>query len=166
MAEQTMPAITMRPAIATDHENLRVALVALQEYERLLHDTRLPAETFVDRYLRWMLQQVSEQNGLCLIAEADNAFAGFVAGWIERMEWMVETADSTVYGYISDIFVLPDWRGQRVATRLLDAAAAHMRDRGMARLRIGLLSNNVAAIAAYRYAGFQPYEMTMEKALR
>lgn len=166
MIDPKMPTIILRPAIATDHENLRAALVGLQEYERLLHDTRLPAETFVDRYLRWMMQQVSEQDGLCLIAEVDGVFAGFVCGWIDRIDWMVETPDSTVYGYISDIFVLPAWRGQRIATRLLDAAARHMRDRGMVRLRIGVLSNNDSAIAAYRHAGFQPYEMTMEKVLR
>ena len=166
MIEETMPAVTLRAAIATDHDDLRAALVGLQEYERLLHDTRLPAESFVDRYLRWMLGQVHEQDGLCLIAEIDGGFAGFVCGWIERIDWMVEVPDSTVYGYISDIFVLPDRRGQRIATRLLDAAAQHMRDRGMARLRIGVLSNNDSAVAAYRHAGFRPYEMTMEKMLR
>ena len=83
----------VRPAVADDRATLRQAVVELQEHERRLHATRLPAAHIADAYLDWMLAR-AECDGAVLVAEQGGAFAGFVAGWIEQADAVAETADS------------------------------------------------------------------------
>ena len=119
MSEKT-PAVTIRDAGPMDRVQLRRAVVEIQEYERRLHNSRLPGEQIADAYLAWIENQVGK-GGALLIAEIDRRFVGFVAGWIEHSDAIAETADSNRFGYISDVCVTPDHRGQRIASRLLCA---------------------------------------------
>jgi ribosomal protein S18 acetylase RimI-like enzyme len=111
--------LIIRPATPADRPALRVALVELQEYERQLHDTRLPGARIADRYLDW-LQLRSGSGGIILVAESGGDFAGFVAGWVEEAANLAETADSNRFGLISDICVMPDFRGRRLGARSLE----------------------------------------------
>jgi GNAT superfamily N-acetyltransferase len=64
------------------------------------------------------------------------------------------------------VYVRPEFRGQGIAGRLLQAAEAHLRATGMRRMRIGLLTNNSSALRAYQKHGFEPYETVLEKRLQ
>jgi ribosomal protein S18 acetylase RimI-like enzyme len=88
---------------------------------------------------------------------------GFASGWIERTKNLSETADSNCFGYISDICVLPSYRGQGIAGLLLDALGKRLSGAGATRVRIGTLAANQLARAAYERAGFTPYEVVYEK---
>jgi ribosomal protein S18 acetylase RimI-like enzyme len=101
-----------------------------------------------------------------LVAELDGAVAGFVACLVERYVGPEEAPDSAVYGLVSDIAVSPAARRRGVGQALLAAAEAHARGRGMARLRVNVLSANEEARAAYRRFGFVPYTEELEKRLR
>lgn len=96
------PNLTIRDAGPMDRPQLRRAIVELQEYERRLHDTRLPGEQVADAYLAWVENQIGE-DGALLVAEIDRSFVGFVAGWIECSDFIAETPDSGRFGYISDV---------------------------------------------------------------
>ncbi|HEX9449117.1 MAG TPA: GNAT family N-acetyltransferase [Dongiaceae bacterium] len=161
-----MEDLSIRPAVASDTDDLRRGLIALQEYESALHDSRLPAAAVADPYLNWMLRQIAEQDGLCLVGRLADDFFGFAAGWIERANNLTETEDSTAFGYISDICILPAWRGRRLSAPLLVGIERHFHARSVRRLRISSLDTNVAALAAYRSAGYSPYEITLEKVLK
>ena len=126
------------------------------------HTTRLPGEQVADAYLDWMLHR-AETHGAVLVAESNSIFVGFVAGWIEETENIGETSDSNRVGYISDICVMPDFRGRRIATQLLKAIEQHLTGLGIARLRINSLAANKSARASYKHAGFAPYEVVYEK---
>jgi ribosomal protein S18 acetylase RimI-like enzyme len=162
---RTMDGLAVRPAAGGDIDDVRRGLIVLQEYEYALHDTRLAAAAVADPYLTWMLGQVAAQDGLCLVGHLGATFFGFVAGWIERADNPAETEDSTTFGYVSDICILPEWRGYRLSMVLLSALEDHFRAKSVRRLRISTLAANVAALAAYRSAGYAPYEMTLEKVL-
>jgi protein-L-isoaspartate(D-aspartate) O-methyltransferase len=152
----------IRPATQADQPKLRQAIVELQDYERLWHATRLPSEQVADSYLDWMQRQ-AETQGAVLVAERGGRFTGFVAGWIEQTQNISETPDSNRFGYISDICVLPAFRGQRIATQLLDGIEQYLRRVGVTRLRITTLAANTSAQASYEHAGFLPYEILYEK---
>ncbi|HVJ40068.1 MAG TPA: GNAT family N-acetyltransferase [Dongiaceae bacterium] len=158
--------ISIRPAEAADHPSLKAGLIALQEYECALHDSRLPPHATAEPYLAWMLGQVAQFDGICLVASQGDVFVGFIAGWVERAENPAETEDSTTFGYISDICLLPRWRGLGLSGTLLSAMEAHFASRAVKRVRISTLANNQAALAAYRAAGFLPYETVLEKTIR
>jgi ribosomal protein S18 acetylase RimI-like enzyme len=157
------PAIAIRPATPTDRPRLRQAVVELQEYERSLNATRLPGEQIADAYLDWMERQAAAAGGIALVAESDGAFAGFVAGWIEEVEGIAETPDSRRFGYISDICVLPAFRGRQIAAQLLREIEQYLRRAGVVRLRINSLAANASARASYERAGFAPFEVLYEK---
>jgi ribosomal protein S18 acetylase RimI-like enzyme len=145
--------LIIRSATANDWPHLRQAIVELQDHERMQDTTRLPGEQVADAYLDWMLCR-AEAHGVVLVAESNSVFVGFVAGWIEETRNVGETPDSNRVGYISDICVMPDFRGRRIATQLLDRIEQHLGRAGVTRLRINSLAANQSARASYEHAGF------------
>jgi ribosomal protein S18 acetylase RimI-like enzyme len=156
--------LIIRPATPADRPDLRQAIIALQDYECLRHATRRPGEKIADAYLDWMLRQ-AEGNGVVLVAERDTRFVGFVAGWIEQADNIGETADSNHFGYISDISVMPAFRGNQIAAQLLDGIEQYFCRTGVTRLRINALAVNTSAQASYERARFVPYEVLYEKVI-
>ncbi len=154
----------IRPAAPTDRPALRNAVVQLQDHERPLHPNRLPGEHVADAYLDWMLAR-AEAWGAVLIAEDDGRFQGFVAGWIEVSQNIAETPASNRFGYVSDICVLPQFRGRRIAALLLEAIEGRLRRAGVQYLRLDALASNRSARATHERAGFVAYEVTYEKTL-
>ncbi|MBI3517008.1 MAG: GNAT family N-acetyltransferase [Proteobacteria bacterium] len=158
-----MPKPTIRPYREADYADLRAAFIELQETEHALHDGRLPGEPIADAYLAWLHREVAAYRGAIFIAEAAGVFQGFVACWVVRHTNIIETRDSNTFGLVSDICVLPAWRGRGIAGDLLAAAETHLADQGVTRVRIGALAKNDPALAAYRKRGFAPYEVVLEK---
>jgi ribosomal protein S18 acetylase RimI-like enzyme len=160
--ERVLTEVTIRLAGPTDFTDLRRAVVELQEHERRLSSTRLPGDQIADAYVAW-LQQQAHVNGAVLIAEVGGIFAGFVVGWVVEDDNIAETVDSNRAGYISDICVMPPYRGQRIAFDLLSAIERYLAPTGITRVRLGALAANAPARAAYERAGFEPYEIIYEK---
>lgn len=161
-----MPAaVAVRPAVPADRSHLREAIVELQNYERALHASRLPGEGVADAYLEWLQRQADAFAGAMFVAESENVFAGFVVGWIEATEVITETPDSNRFGYVSDLCVMPSFRGRGIAAQLLQAIETHLRQSDIARLRLSALAANASARKTYERVGFAPYEVVYEKAL-
>lgn len=156
--------LVIRPATAADGPHLRQAIVELQNYERMQHATRLPGEHVADLYLDWVLHR-AETQGAVLVAESNGIFVGFVAGWIKETKNVGETPDSNRIGYISDICVMPDFRGRQIAVQLLKGIERCLVSFGITRLRINSLAANKSARASYERAGFAPYEIIYEKTI-
>jgi ribosomal protein S18 acetylase RimI-like enzyme len=160
-----MDGLTIRSATLSDRPRLRAAVVELQDHESRLHPTRLRGDQIADAYLAWMAKRAGE-HGAVLIAEIEGAFAGFVAGWIEEESHIEETPDSNRFGYVSDICVLPAHRGQRIASRLLEAMEHRLCGEGVTRIRLFTLAGNRAARASYERSGYAAYEVVYEKSFR
>ena len=60
---------------------------------------------------------------------------------------------------VHDIAVRDSHRGKGIGGRLIAAAEAAAKARNCCKLTLEVLSNNTQAIAAYRRAGFKPYEL-------
>ncbi len=159
-----MAAVALRKAEESDRADLRRAVAALHDAERAISETRLPGEQTADAYMEW-LKMRGAFRGACLVAECNGAFAGFVAGWLEEEDTIEETPDSRRFGYISDICVLPDFRGQGVAQALLSAMERALAAAGARRIRLCVLAGNEAARSAYARAGYAPHEVIYEKVL-
>jgi ribosomal protein S18 acetylase RimI-like enzyme len=159
-----MDGLTIRAASDSDRPQLRRAVIELQDHERRLHPSRLPGDQIADAYLDWVQKRPADE-GAVMIAEIDGAFAGFVAGWIEEESHICETPDYSRFGYVSDICVVPAYRGRRIASRLLDAIERRLRRAGVTRIRLFTLAENRAARASYERSGYAAYEVVYEKAL-
>jgi ribosomal protein S18 acetylase RimI-like enzyme len=114
--------------------------------------------------LDWVQKRAADR-GAVLIAEIDGAFAGFVAGWIEEESHICEKPDSNRFGYVSDICVLPAFRGRRIASQLLDVMELRLRREGVTCVRLFTFAANRAARASYERSGYGAYEVVYEKSL-
>ena len=142
-------------------------LLALQAHEVALHDSRMPSNRQVCEDYRSEIIATAEANkgGLLLACHAGRR-VGFICYWIANEDSLLETADSTRFGYISDLFVVPEQRGRGIAKRLLGEAESRLKaQEPIKRLRICTLAGNRLATSAYEAAGFQAYEITLEKKL-
>lgn len=155
--------LSVRLAQASDKAALRAAVAELHNVEGRLHDSRLPGEETADAYLAWMLAEAA-RDGAVFVAEAGGVFAGFAAGWVVQDEYIEETPDSNRFGYISDVCVLPAFRGRRIAARLLEALEVRLSLYGIKRIRLSALAANKAARTSYERLGYVAYEIVYEKA--
>jgi ribosomal protein S18 acetylase RimI-like enzyme len=157
---------TIRQATPADRSQLIAAIIELQEHERRLHDSLRPGVEIAAPYLASIEARAARQ-GAILVAETDEGFVGFVAGWIELDdESICETAEFNRFGYVSDICVLNAYRRRGIASRLLNAIEARLAEYGVTWLKINVLAANVSARANYERAGFSPYEVQYAKLLR
>ena len=157
----------IRPYVETDRPAVIAALVALQEHERAIHDTRVPGADGTEIYFDKLLCELAANEGGLFVAEHDGRFAGLVAGFVEAYDVVLETSDSCLFGYCSDIYVEPEFRGSGLAQTLLDVLERHLAARSpISRFRVNVLAVNRVACRAYERGGFVPYEITYERIVR
>jgi ribosomal protein S18 acetylase RimI-like enzyme len=155
------------PYTGSDRPAVIAALTALQEHERAIHDTRLPGEGATGIYFDRLLDELAAKSGAFFVAEAGGKFAGLVAGFIEAFEVVLETTGSRIYGYCSDIYVAPEFRGTGLAQMLLNVMERHLAAQApIERFRVNVLAVNRIACRAYERAGFVPYEVMYERIVR
>lgn len=157
--------ITLRDATPEDRPFLLDAIAALNDHERALHDTRLPGAAIAQAYFAKIEGKIATSHGCIVVALSGEQRVGYMACRIEDDDAPAETADSNIFGYISDVFVVPAARGRGIAGILVAEAERRLRPLGVTRLRLGSLAMNGQAIRAYRKAGFADYEVVLEKRL-
>ncbi len=60
---------------------------------------------------------------------------------------------------VHDVVVLPDYRGQGIAERMLETVAQMARERGACKLTLEVLAGNAGAIQLYQRIGFANYQL-------
>ena len=159
--------IRIRPYEDRDRAAVIDALTGIQEHERTMHDTRVPGAPVTPGYLDGLLKDIADQSGAMFVAERAGTFAGFIAGYIDSFPTPMETPDSCVYGYCSDIYLTPAERGSGLAQELLNVLERHLAAQApIKRYRISVLAVNRIACRAYEKAGFTPYEVMYERLVR
>jgi ribosomal protein S18 acetylase RimI-like enzyme len=115
--------------LATDQDgaHLLKAVTDEQDYERALHDIRRPGADIAGSYLAHTKPKIAQNQGALLVAEVNGVFAGYAACWIEHDGNIAETDDSNHFGYVADTYVVPEFRGRGVVSRMLETAESHMR---------------------------------------
>jgi ribosomal protein S18 acetylase RimI-like enzyme len=64
--------------------------------------------------------------------------------------------------HLEELYVVPPRRGEGLGRALLEAAIAHSRERGAARMDLGTSEDDIAAMALYESAGFTNRERGTE----
>jgi ribosomal protein S18 acetylase RimI-like enzyme len=150
--------IIVRDATAADEATLLGFLRDLQDAERVLCASRRPGHE-VDRFC---YDGLLNSGAHILLAEDEDRAIGFVAGRLKVDSDELQVEAWQAHGHISDLFVIPVYRGRGVAQLLLRAMADRLRGEGAGRLRIGALSANKTAVKAYEQFGFQPFEVRLD----
>ncbi len=154
----------IRPYEPRDQEQVIQCIVSLQNFERTLEADRVDPTDITPRYLRDLLARAQTRPGGLLVAEEAGQVVGYVALCLEP-----EPADYWTslagYAYISDLVVLPEYRGRGLGRALLAEAENLARRLGANALKINVLARNTTAWNLYHSAGFRDYEISLLKPL-
>lgn len=111
----------------------------------------------------WFLgTQLTEQDSIVLVAERDGEVLGYVYAAIEPASWK-DLRDRA--GYIHDVWVNEDCRGQGIAETLIAASIDWLRVRGMPRVLLGTAAQNPRAQRLFQRLGFRNTMIEMTKEL-
>ena len=155
--------IVIRPATAADVPALgRLGAALMRQHHAF--DTRrfLPPGDDPEGGYGWFLgQQLEDADAVVIVAEQNDTVVGYVYAGIEPLSWK-ELRDEG--GFVHDLFVAEPARGLGAGPRLLDAAFAWLRARGMPRVVLWTAEQNATAQHVFTRAGFRRtmIEMTRE----
>jgi ribosomal protein S18 acetylase RimI-like enzyme len=160
-----MSDMIIRPFTEADTAMVQILLSQLQHHEMTLHPNRLPWNHIKESYWEWMVQTIDESDGFITVAEKDGQLAGLIIGWVDEVEAIAEDPAEWRHGFIQDIVVAANFRGQGIGTLLMQAAEKFFMAEEVTVMRVYALANNEGARKLYENYGMQPYEITYEKKL-
>lgn len=138
----------IRDLCALDEDAWRVLWVGYLEF----YQTDLPVEQTTLTWAR-LLDPLEPVRGL--VAEIDGQLCGFAHILVHRSTWA-----PTGYGYLEDLFVHPDDRGQGIAGALIEAVYQRAEREGLSRVYWVTAADNPARKLYDRHAkesGFVQY---------
>lgn len=104
------------------------------------------------------IQLIAERDYACaFFAWVDDKPAGFAIGFETIATFAAQPAIN-----IHDLAVMPEFRGQGVSQRLLEAVEKYAKTRECYKVTLEVLSGNTVAQSAYTRFGFQPYQLAPE----
>jgi GNAT superfamily N-acetyltransferase len=90
-------------------------------------------------------------------------------GWavaFENENEVYVVPEHRTYGYISELYVVEEARGQGIGRAMIAACETWARERGRAVIMIGTLSGNRSAFETYRRSSYAPYATFLKKLLK
>lgn len=154
-----------RALLPEDKPALLGFIMGMQRFEKAIEPDRRVDDNVAEDFYADIVDRVVKKNGRILIAERGGTPIGWAAAIEGENEVYVEAEERT-YGYIAELFVTEDMRGQGVGRALIEACEAWSTERGHKVLTIGVLVRNTRAHAVYRSAGFDDYVTLLRKYLR
>ncbi len=166
-----MPATENRVEICSfesvDFDLVRKFVEAIQEYERAQVPELKHGQDIGLAYTQKLVDSIADpqRQGLILIAKNKGDAIGFACAWIASDDDSLLSEEARSHAYVSDIFVDEAWRGQGVASLLLESVENEMSQRGCNRIRICSKASNSVALKCYAANGYRPYEIIFSKSL-
>jgi len=141
-------------------------IIGMQHFESAIEPDRRVDPDVAEEFYAATTERVAKKNGRILIAEsADGKALGWAVACEEENEVYVQ-ADERTYGYVAELYVIEEMRGQGVGRALIEGCEDWARERGLKVMMIGVLVKNPRAHAVYRGAGFADYATMLRKYLR
>lgn len=115
---------------ATPADALHLALLRY-EFRAALNNPVEDREHFVARCAPWMAERLDEGSAWrCWVAEAGGAIRGHL--WLQLIEKIPNPVpERELHGYITNVYVHPDARGDGTGAGLLETALAYCREQGV-----------------------------------
>jgi len=136
----------------------------LQDYEAAFEPNRRRDPDFAVEHWRHVQHVCAEKHGALFIAQQDGKPVGWAFAHEEHGELFIREPERR-HGFLAELFVTSDARGQGHGKALIEACEGWSRGRDHKLLMIGVLAQNQAAIRAYEGSGYAPYVALMRKYL-
>ncbi|WP_458190165.1 GNAT family N-acetyltransferase [Haladaptatus sp. NG-WS-4] len=97
----------------------------------------------------------------CLFVAHDEDIVGFVMFQLQSGVY----EQSSTRGIVQNVYVVPEYRGEGIGSKLLDTAENTLVERGADVLALEVLAANESARRLYRNRGYEPYRIELEKSV-
>lgn len=156
--------ILIREYRPDDAAQVERCFIELQDYERSIEPLRAEGKDVFRKYLDFMFARAEETGGVVFVAESDGEVVGFASLWLRVAENEAVNAAGE-YAYLSDLVLMPEFRGRGLGYELLRTVEARAVAQGATRLKLGVLAGNDPARRLYEKFGFRESEVYMSKTL-
>ena len=147
-----------------DAQQVEACFVELQDFLHRLEPQVLEGKA-AKKYLDFMFAYCAETSGKVFVAEVDNQIVGFVCLWVKVQSEALDE-EPVEYAFISDLVVLPAYRGRGLGRALLQKAEEQGHLHGATTLKLEVLAKNEAALTLYKHHGFSAYQVLLVKSLQ
>jgi len=154
--------LEIRLAGPDDAAGVRACLVELQDHERALEPALTAGDAMADAHLAHLLEHCRIYDGALLVAVDGGRVVGVACVWGRVPPYGPDDVPAD-HALLSDLVVLAGHRGRGIGRALLERAEAFARERGAARLRVGVRCRNAGARRLYAAAGFTEDRIELAK---
>ena len=147
-----------------DEADLRSCIHKLQEFESTINGLTAASEAMINPYLRELFRSNKESGGQIFVKDIKGHVVGFVAVQVGIPSDEIHEVKYD-YAYISELVIMPAFRGIGYGKQLLEAAEQYARDHSTSILRIGSLALNHTARVMYQKSGFEEHAVLFQKIL-
>ena len=124
-------------------------------YSRELENYEMEYTLIEPTLLNTIQSRIKSRMTLAAVARDGETVAGFLFCSISRLSGY-SYEGSPLFGYISDTYVKPEYRGQKVAARLTDMACRWLKENEVGYVELKVLESNQTAHRFWSGQGFQP----------
>lgn len=153
-----MPAdILIRPALPQDVPEIIALWQALQATSAQYEPRLAPNDTAADWFTDYLRGQLDNSEAAVYVAVAQGAVVGYVFGQALRRP----TLASGDCGYVADVCVQEDRRGEGIGRRLFETLRDWFHARGLRVIEVQVVRANPASQAFWRKMGFGDFLRTL-----
>lgn len=149
--------ITIRRATLNDIPAVCTLSQTLFEYERQFTDEFNMQWSHGKDGVKFFTKSLKSRSSFILIAFDGEKAVGYILMKLERVSWRVYNPMAE----LTNLSVDPMYRGQGVGTKLFQHAKAIMKKRGVKRISVQALSDNVRALKFYKDMGFKDFDVIL-----
>ncbi|HUD07568.1 MAG TPA: GNAT family N-acetyltransferase [Candidatus Saccharimonadales bacterium] len=117
-----------------------------------------------ETYTIQTIKDANERNGFIYVAEENGNIIGFVQGIIDNNDkdiLYVLTHIPFADGWIGELYVKPEFRGQGIGKQLVAKANCYFKGKGCKYVRVYVLNDNVNTVNIYKKLGFKIRDLEM-----
>jgi len=104
-----------------------------------------------------------EDENQVLVSDVDGRIVGFLM-FTKQAKSMLRLRHSRAM--INDLYIEEEYRGQGLASRLLERCLEYLKSRGVEEVRVSVSAENAPAISLYRKVGFMDQMIIMSRPLQ
>ncbi len=150
--------VVIRRARSSEREAAVVLWAQLQDEHAAMDVRHRPSDSARDRWRNDFIVWSESEAHRVFVAEADGELVGLVTA---HPFWPAPVYVQEMEVYVTELVVRPDYRGQQIGERLVDAVRAWARAQGVTRIRAGVLCRNERGCAFWRRQGADDFFTTV-----
>ena len=112
------------------------------------------------KFLRFIKKKIKDRNSRLLVAIVDDKITWYIFG---RVKERPPVSKLKRIGYISDCFVIEEFRGKGIGGKLVQRMLAWFRTKKLNHVELGVISKNKLGLTVWKNLGFKEYGKIMRK---